>query len=122
VCTGLVLFRVEPLFRAPGFRVQSQTGGFIELRLTPQWTRELTPVPGSELDIGLSYGQLELAPRCEISELVDSGEQLRIHDDFRRAFASSFQECQDCGRGYDSLVDRCWPVPGVPLTELVGAI
>lgn len=31
------------------------------MRLVPQWTRELTPVPGSELDAGLSYGQLALA-------------------------------------------------------------
>jgi hypothetical protein len=49
------------LLRAPGFRIQSRTGVVIELRLMPQWTRELTPVPGSELDIGLSYGQLALA-------------------------------------------------------------
>lgn len=27
----------------------------------PHWTREITPVPGSELDIGLSRGQLALA-------------------------------------------------------------
>jgi hypothetical protein len=51
----------DELFRAPGFRLQSQTGVAIELRLVPQWTQALTPAPGSELDIGLSYGQLALA-------------------------------------------------------------
>ena len=49
------------LLGAPLFRIQSQTGVVIDLRLVPQWTRELTPVPGSELDAGLSYGQLALA-------------------------------------------------------------
>jgi len=49
------------LLSAPGFRIHSRTGIAIELRLMPQWTRELTPVPGSELATGLSYGQLALA-------------------------------------------------------------
>ena len=60
----LAVFPVEDrgqLLRAPGFRIQSQTGVVVDLRLVPQWTRELTPVPGSELDAGLSYGQLALA-------------------------------------------------------------
>lgn len=51
----------EQLLHAPGLRVQSQTGVVIELRLVPEWTQSLTPVSGSELETGLSYGQLALA-------------------------------------------------------------
>jgi hypothetical protein len=65
--SGVSMLAVAPLesrsqlLHAPGFLIQSQTGVVVELHLVPQWTQELTPVPGSELDIGLSYGQLTLA-------------------------------------------------------------
>jgi hypothetical protein len=62
------------LLRASGFRFQSQTGVVIELRLVPQWTQELTPVPGSELDTGLSYSQLALAHTAvEVMPVLSSG-------------------------------------------------
>lgn len=63
------------LLRAPGFRIQSQTGVVVELRIVPQWTRELTPMPGSPLDIGLAYGQLALAHT--VVELMRGTAELR---------------------------------------------
>jgi hypothetical protein len=65
----------DQLLRAPEFHFQSQTGVVIELGLRPQWTRELTPVPGTELDIGLSYAQLALAHT--VVELMQGAAEIR---------------------------------------------